>query len=393
MNVAVFIKKTTLHAGFGGLETQNRALCEGLAKRGHKITIFAPRHELRTEAQELNGVSYKFIDCSYRSLAGFGYLDKNNWVNRSVETFKQFHETEKFNLILGQSSAGLGLIMKKNELGVPIVSISHGTTTGEYKTLLQSLSSPKDYIKLIPNTAYFLLNFFNRQREFILHSDKVIAVSKFVKQALINETFVDEKKITVIYNGLDENFSQITKVGDIVQLFYVGLIHLSKGLADLVDVMGQIKDKKIELVIVGDGLYLADLRKLVSEKDLLNKIHILGRKSHEESMQLLASSDIFVLPSRRVEGFPMSIVSAMLAGLPTVSSNMGGIPEAVENDVTGIVYKSGNVSQLRDAVLKLAEDKNLRREMGQAALKRAEEEFTLDVMLDKYEKVFNEVLS
>ena len=84
MNIAVFIKRTTLHSGFGGLETQNKTLCEGLVTRGHNITVFSPKRELNKEDEKLNGVRYVYIDCSYRSLAGFGHLDKNNWINRSV---------------------------------------------------------------------------------------------------------------------------------------------------------------------------------------------------------------------------------------------------------------------------------------------------------------------
>ena len=393
MNLAVFIKRTTLHAGYGGLETQNKALCEGLAKRGHKITVFSPKYKLDTLSQELNGVFYKFIDCSYRSLGGFGYLDKNNWINRSVEEFKKAHQKEKFDLVLGQSSAALGLVMKKAELDVPVISISHGTTTGEFKTLLQSLSSLKDYVKLIPNTAYFLLNFFNRQREFVLHSDKVVAVSKFVKKALVDETFVDENRIAVIYNGTDENIIS-TKIDDgMVRLFYVGLIHRSKGLEDLVEVMGELRGKSIDLTIIGDGPQLEALKRLVSEKKLLGKIHVLGRTSHEEAMKVLGESDIFVLPSRRVEGFPMSVIEAMFAQVPVIGSNMGGIPEGVENGVTGIVYESGNVNELKNAIIKLSEDKELRDRMGKNAYEKAKKEFTLDVMLDKYEKTFSEVLS
>ena len=109
-------------------------------------------------------------------------------------------------------------------------------------------------------------------------------------------------------------------------------------------------------------------------------------------MKLLGESDIFVLPSRRVEGFPMSIVEAMLAQVPVIGSNMGGIPEGIEDGVTGIIYESGNVDQLKNAILKLSEDEELRNVMGKKAFEKAKKEFTLDVMLDKYEKVFNEVI-
>ena len=89
----------------------------------------------------------------------------------------------------------------------------------------------------------------------------------------------------------------------------------------------------------------------------------------------------------------MSVIEAMFAQVPVIGSNMGGIPEGVENGVTGIVYESGNVNELKNAIIKLSEDKELRDRMGKNAYEKAKKEFTLDVMLDKYEKTFSEVLS
>ena len=205
MNIAVFIKRTTFHEGYGGLETQNQTLCEGLSGKGHRVTVFSPKYELEQDFASKNGVDYVFVECSYRSLAGLGHLDKNNWENKSFFAYKIAHDEKAFDIVLAQSSAGLGLLRRKSDLTVPVISISHGTTVGEYKTLLQSIKSFGDVIRLIPNTAYMLLNFFIRQRLFVLKSNKVIAVSNVVKQKLVEETFVSKGRITVIHNGVDES--------------------------------------------------------------------------------------------------------------------------------------------------------------------------------------------
>lgn len=393
MNIAVFIKRTTFHAGFGGLETQNKALCEGLVGRGYTVTVFSPRHELKKDTEKYNGVTYRYIDCSYRSLAGFGHLDKNNWINRSVEVFESVHSLYPFDLVLAQSSAGLGIIRHKNELEVPVISICHGSTLGELNTTLQSLKNFKDWVMLVPKFAYFVLNYFGRQRKFVLHSNRVIAVSNYVKKAIMDETFVRKDRVDVIYNGIDPSpFTLGDKDTSATEIFYVGLIHWSKGLKDLVDAFEQLNVGSARLIIAGDGEHLNDLRTLVQKKGLENVVKVLGRVPHDEVISMLTSSDIFVLPSRRVEGFPMTIPEAMFAGLPVVGSDMGGIPEGVEEGKTGFIFKSGDVKQLTDALRELVLDSNLREKMGQAALEKAQRAFTLDVMLNEYEKVIKKVM-
>lgn len=393
MNIAVFIKRTTFHKGFGGLETQNKTLCEGLVDRGHRVTVLSPKHELEKDREKINGVHYEYVECSYRSLAGFAYFDKNNWVNRSVAEFERLHKQDPFELILAQSSAGLGIIRDKNEHNVPVISISHGTTLGELRTTLQSLKTLRDWAILIPKLAYYALNYFGRQREFVLHSDRVVAVSQFVKEALVDETFVQEEKLEVIYNGIDPNPYTLQNKTDIsVKVIFVGLIHWSKGLKDLVDAFEELNMGNARLVIVGDGEHLGDLRALVQKRGLENVVKVLGRVPHSEIIPHLTSSDIFVLPSRRVEGFPMTIPEAMFAGLPVIGTDMGGIPEGIEHGKTGLIVKSGDVKELAGAIRKLVMDKDLREKIGKAALEKAHREFTLDVMLNRYEEVIKEVV-
>ncbi|MCS7230249.1 MAG: glycosyltransferase, partial [Candidatus Kryptonium sp.] len=106
---------------------------------------------------------------------------------------------------------------------------------------------------------------------------------------------------------------------------------------------------------------------------------------------ILSQSDIFVLPSRW-EGLPLTIIEAMMAGLPVVASNVGGVSELVDNGVTGFLVPPGNVEVFVDALKTLVDNESLRQEMGKAGLKKAFEKFSLDNMLSKTNEVYWEVL-
>lgn len=394
MRIAVFIKRTTFHKSYGGLETQNKSLCEELARRGHEVYVFSP--QLDYSGKKIlrdNGISYVFVKSSYRSLGGFAHLDKNNWQNRSFEDFMFIHKQTPFDIILGQSSAALGLIKRKNEFDVPIVSISHGTTIGEYRTRLLSLDGFNDWLKLIPDTAYVLFNFFKRQREFILHSNRVIAVSKAVKNALVDETFVPEEKVKVIYNGINSSkvrYEEARENKDRIRFLYLGLVHKSKGLGDLVKAIKNIS--KATLTVIGDGPYLQDLEEFITKNNLQDRVDLKGKVKHDDVLEMLTNFDIFVLPSRRVEGFPMTLVEAMFAGLPIIGSDMGGIPEAIEEGSTGFVIESGNIKQLEEKMNYLINNEEDRKNMSIKSRKKAESEFTIENMVDRYEKVIKGVI-
>ena len=168
----------------------------------------------------------------------FGTKQESNWINRSYKVFADFHEKEPFDLVLAQSSTGLGVIKKKNEHKVPVVSISHGSIIGEYRTFLNSMSFPKDLFLLIKNTGFTLKNFFRRQRDFVHGSEKIIAVSNYVRQAVLDETFTFDEKVVVINNGIDtvafEGFSPGPRGA---KLLYVGQVIKSKGLEDIPDLL------------------------------------------------------------------------------------------------------------------------------------------------------------
>lgn len=399
MKIAVFIKSTTFHKGHGGLETQNRIMCEGLASRGHSVTVFSQRKEISRTEEFLNGVRYIFIPSSSRYF--LAKYNKKSWHRCSFEVFRKLHLENPFAIVFSQSTGGIGIIDRKNELNIKVISVAHGTTLGEFKTYLSSVNflSSKEIFSLARNLQYTIRQFFGWQRTYVLHSNKVIAVSSAVKKALIDETYVPEEKVRVIHNGIDpkdifQGLRANSRDGNSVRLVFVGRIEKSKGLKELIEVFAEIKADNLCLDIIGEGPYIGFLSKLIFEKNLEDRVFLYGKLSHDEVLRVLGSrEDIFVLPTKRVEGFPMTLVEAMFAGLPIVAMDLGGVSDAVVNRVTGYLIKPKDLEEMKNKIVGLVKDRMLREEMGRNAVKKASEEFTVDAMIKKYEEVIQEVLS
>ena len=395
MRIAVFIKRTTLHKGYGGIETQNKVLCEGLAKRGHELVVFSPQRELSQSTWQQNGVSYCFVSCSFRSYFGFEDLIKTNWSNRSYREFESEHHKKQFNVILSQSSAGIGVIKRKSLLGVPILAIAHGTVISEYLTFLREVNfiNPFSILKFIKNTGFVAVNFFTRQRQYIHGADKVIAVSSYVKRALIDETFVAQEKIEIVHNGIDE----LPEIGAVeaspsierLHFLYVGRLEKSKGVLFLLDILSDKRFEGIVVDVIGDGPLRSTLTSVAAKKGISKRFVVYGQMSHEAVLQFMSTQGpfVFVFPTLRVEGFPMALVEAMAAGLPTVASDIGGVADAVVNEVTGFLCRPGDVEDLKSKLEKLMNDSALTQKLGAAGRQKALLEFSIDGMLNAYERI------
>lgn len=388
MRIAVFIKSTTFHKGYGGLETQNKVLCEGLTQRGHEIVVFSPAKEITDQIKDSNGVKYVFVPCVYRMM--LASQDRNNWYNRSYQEFVKLHKEKPFDLAISQSSAGLGVITRKNEFGIKVVGISHGTIGGEMKTLINSVKKPGDLVRSAKSLAFGTVNYFNRQRKYIHGCNKIVAVSSAVKESIINETFAPAEKITVIHNGMDGSKIQQkdwdgSKNGEPFKVLYIGRIEESKGLAELLSACRYIEGVFIN--IVGDGPYLEELKSLSRRYKMSQKVLFYGKLPYEKATEMYSCNDVFVLPTKRVEGFPMTLVEACFASIPIITTDIGGNKDAVENNYNGILLKSSNIEHLKNAVIKLMQESGLAKDMGLNGRMKAEREFTLDKMLESYEKI------
>jgi glycosyltransferase involved in cell wall biosynthesis len=169
----------------------------------------------------------------------------------------------------------------------------------------------------------------------------------------------------------------------------VGRLEEQKNPLGLVGSFMAVEDLHAHLVLVGSGSHFDRVTRFIAEKNLQSRIHLLGVRNDIEDC--LAASDVFVLASNW-EGSPLAVMEAMAAGLPVVSTAVGGVPELVEGGRDGILVAQGDMKGLGAAMRSLAGDADRRRELGASGRKRARSEFAVGAMTQRYAVLYRQLL-
>lgn len=143
------------------------------------------------------------------------------------------------------------------------------------------------------------------------------------------------------------------------------------------------------LLLVGDGPLRAELEQLAKELGVVDRVHFAGYQDH--TPPYLHAMQVFALTSRS-EGMPQALLEACVAGVPVVASRVGGIPEVVEHDRTGLLCEPGDEGTLVSALESLLGSPELRRRLAAAAHDRVESAFSVARMAAEYHRDFLELL-
>lgn len=144
-------------------------------------------------------------------------------------------------------------------------------------------------------------------------------------------------------------------------------------------------DQRARLVLIGTGPLGARLKAEARRLDVADRVNFMGRRT--DIPELLGAMDVFVLSSDW-EGNPVALMEAMAAGLPVISTAVGGVPELFDDGVEGIMVRPGDAFGLSDAMLSLCRS-DARRAMGAAASLRAQTKFDVSEMVRAYEEVYS----
>jgi glycosyltransferase involved in cell wall biosynthesis len=229
--------------------------------------------------------------------------------------------------------------------------------------------------------------------EFAIHSgrgaDKVIAVSHAIAERVAGF------EARVVYSGVEfpKEKSGSVLPGSVTGrvLGTAGRLAKIKGIADLFHALAALRVEMpdISLEIAGSGPERASLETEVRRLGLGNHVRFLGWRS--DLPAVFGGWDVFVQPSLD-EGLPIATIEAMAAGIPVVACAVGGIPELVEDEVTGFLVPSRGVLEMTDRLRSLLSDPERRRRMGSAARRRVENRFSVKQMISEITEVYDEIL-
>jgi len=217
----------------------------------------------------------------------------------------------------------------------------------------------------------------------------------------------DPLKASLIYHGLDfgrfddpgrpaESVLSSGHAAGPVEIVSVGRAVEKKGYGDLLEALSRLpRDLDWRLVHIGGGALINRLRSAAGTLGISDRIQWRGPQPHDEVLRAYRAADIFVLSCRIAEdgdrdGLPNVLLEAQSQRLPCVSTRISGIPELVEDGVTGLLVEQKDPDSLARALQSLVEDPELRKRMGQAGFERVRERFSLNKGIDKLIRMFPE---
>lgn len=184
-------------------------------------------------------------------------------------------------------------------------------------------------------------------------ADTVVAISHSVKDSLVQRYRVSADKIEVIYNGVDVKRMAACphEHHEPAEIVYVGRLIEDKGVQVILKALSHLpSDAPWHFSIVGDGSYREELEKMTRELNLHNRVRFLG--TCRNIPEILAKSDVFVHAPIWEEGFGITIVEAMAAGLLCICAKSGAIPEIIQDGMDGFLFEKGNSAELAGALQK-----------------------------------------
>jgi glycosyltransferase involved in cell wall biosynthesis len=150
------------------------------------------------------------------------------------------------------------------------------------------------------------------------------------------------------------------------------------------------KEPYVRFILCGDGDI--DNCKLICESEgISDKVIFCGWVRGQKKIDEIKNADVFILPSYR-EGLPVSILEAMSAGLPIVSTNVGGIPNIIKDGINGFLFKPGDLEAITDRIIKLSRDEVLRLKMGEKNVVKANKMFDVDIVIKQLCQIYKELL-
>ena len=265
------------------------------------------------------------------------------------------------------------------------------------KIILSIHGSGSRFLHFYDSVPLFLKNYI---RYVLLKCDAIRLLSNKWMQPYIIKFKLNYKKIFSIPNGIEIAFVNRNQnkldFGNSIIILYLGWIGKKKGTFDLLEVAEILKEKgyNFKILSVGPEMKTGDrklINSIIRNKKLKDSVKLLKEVEHDEVPAFYNSADIFILPSY-TEGFPMCILEAMASGLPIVSTNVGAIPEIIEEGKNGFLFEPGDINTFINKIEILINNKKLREEIRHNNIEKVKNEFSVDRQVNKFKNLYINLL-
>ncbi|MDL4840824.1 N-acetyl-alpha-D-glucosaminyl L-malate synthase BshA [Aquibacillus rhizosphaerae] len=367
----------TCYPTVGGSGVIATELGKLLAKNGHQIHFITSSVPFR-----LNNVysNIYFHEVEVNHYPVFQYPPYDLALANKMAEVIDTHELDILHVHYAMPHAICAILAKEMaERDVKIVTTLHGTD-------ITVLGIDKSLKKMIKHG--------------IEKSDTVTAVSGSLV-AQTKEMLEIEKPIDVVYNFVDESEYYYKNNPDLKQQYHIKkhekvLIHISnfrkvKRVQDVIRVFEKVnKQLPSKLLLIGDGPEYSEIFQLVRELGLENEVLFLGKQKN--IAELLSIADLKLLLSEK-ESFGLVLLEAMACGVPCIATNVGGIPEVIEDNYNGFIIEVGDIDSMARKSLEVLTNKQLWSEFSSNGLKHLQQNFSAEMILNQYETIYDKTIA
>lgn len=368
---------------FGGVEQNIALAAKGLSDRGHAC-LFA--------YQKTSAVEQQHFDALFASTWNLGDVSLDSILAQTKPDVIYVHKFDDIEIV------------RRAAKTIPIVRMIHDhdlycPRKHKYYALSHKICTKKAGIG-----CYFDLAFLERGPKGIAYAsirDKLkdldenrklhtlIVGSNYMKGELLRNGFLESQTALLppCVAPFAEPLKEFPKENSIL---FVGQLIRGKGVDTLIKAFALLKNtfhSPVSLEILGTGNDLENLQSLVQEKGLSDTVRFVGWVSHDSLAAFYDDASLVVVPSRWPEPFGMVGVEAMLRQRPVIASNVGGIPDWLEDGKTGFLVPSTDEHAFATKMQILLENKQLAKDFGMAGFKKAETAFSFDTYCDRLETI------
>lgn len=354
-------------------------LIREFARKGHQVTVITAQfEELLSRERTEEGAHIIRVPCRRENKEKSSFFEMLSYLLSAWRCADVLLKRERYDVCLtffGIPSGPLALHLKKKYRLPYVVYFGGGDIPGAQKRFRYLYKVLEPAVRRIWKNASHL-----------------VANSEGLKKRALS--FENRYTVDIIENGVDNQFfapAQREKETDKIIILFVSRLIEGKGLQYLIPEMQRVQlevqqkiEKRVQLVIVGDGPYRSALEELTAEMTANELVLFEGRKNKEQVRQYYQAADLFVLPSLS-EGMPNVVLEAMASGLPIVMTPCEGSKELITDN--GIIAP---LDTLPEALIQMCINKEERLVMGQNSLHRVEQYFRLDSIADRYLSVLSD---
>lgn len=354
----------------GGLGRHVHGLSKELVSLGCEITLITAGEEGQPSFEVFEGIRvYRVLPLNKKDddflswIGGLNLAMTDKAISLSAE--KRFELIHAHDWLVSASA-----IILKEYLQIPLITTIHATEYGRNNGIYTELQ------KFIHH----------KEKKLVEQSEHIIVCSHYMSEEIKKFFFINKRNISVIVNGVDEP-THFSDTNDLLEglpidrnrkmIFSLGRIVKEKGFDIIIEAARNMKEKQpdVYFIIAGNGPLLDYYRRRVRDLSLENVVFFIGFINDQVRTVLLKECFLTVFPSR-YEPFGIVALEAMIAGIPVIAANVGGLKGIIRHMETGLLMEPDNPESFIDQAVYLLEHESMATKMGLMGRQRAKELFS-----------------